>query len=277
MSWEVLLTGGALTDAPLVESSSELEPYERELKEFEGTLVEVHGLAEELKPNSETKEAVGGAAIGFNGKCGRALRWDEEEQKYIVQTFDGLIAGIPEENLQDYEPPDPLDGGFDIAWPTGSAAAYGLFAGMVGECLSTKGYCVVQMFTNEAICEGAVEESKSMVPFEHLRAEFMVGYLGDDNITKASQLEVDTPDKELLDALSHLTETFRTWAHCCSPWLRRSWGATSLAAQPHWCEHRFLVGRCKLLLPCKTKISTIARQRSSWSSFCDESYACCTL
>jgi polyketide synthase-associated protein len=197
MSWELLLTGGA------PEFEEDGDDPERELKEFEGRLVEIHGLKEDLSPNAETTEAVGAKTIDFNGRCGRALRWDEEEQKYIVQTFDGLVAGISEENLQDFEPPDTLDGGFDIAWPTGSSTAYGLFAGMVGECLSTKGYCVVQMFTNEAVREGALEEARRLPPYEHLRAEFQVGYLGDDNTTKASLLEVDTLDKELLDALSY--------------------------------------------------------------------------
>mmetsp|Transcript_12481 Transcript_12481/g.35540 ORF Transcript_12481/g.35540 Transcript_12481/m.35540 type:complete len:830 (-) Transcript_12481:158-2647(-) len=180
------------------------ERPDRTLMPLEGRMVEIHSLPEKLSPNEETaaKDPSAGPK-DLNGQAGRCLKWDGEEGKYLVHTFEGVIVGVPEENLTEYEPMEPEEGGFDVAWPAGQPMSYGIFGGMVTECLTTKGYCVVQMFTNEAVRESALDESKNKPTFQKMKAEFEVGYLGNENITQCAVLETDYPDKLLEDGLSY--------------------------------------------------------------------------
>nr|AFW98413.1 type I polyketide synthase [Alexandrium ostenfeldii] len=180
------------------------ERPDRILKELEGRLVEIHSLPEKLSPNDETAEHDESAGPrDLNGQCGRCLKWDLKEEKYLVHTFEGVLVGVPEDNLMEYEPMDPEEGGFDIAWPASAPMSYGLFGGMVTECLVSKGYCVVQMFTNKAVRDSAVEVAQELPGFEKMKAEFEVGYLGNENITRCAVIETDAPDKLLEDGLAY--------------------------------------------------------------------------
>mmetsp|Transcript_113621 Transcript_113621/g.321737 ORF Transcript_113621/g.321737 Transcript_113621/m.321737 type:complete len:820 (+) Transcript_113621:65-2524(+) len=180
------------------------EQQENVYMPFEGRLVEIEGLDGSLEPNVETKAAdTRATAHDFNGARGRCVEWDGAQRKYLVHTFGGVLAGVPEGNLREFEPDNPEAGGFDVAWPAPDPLSLGIFSSSVGQCLQSRGFCVVQMFTNPAVREAAVAEAQELPPFTHMRAEMEAGTLGIDNTTKCAMMEMDRPDKVLEDALSY--------------------------------------------------------------------------
>jgi polyketide synthase-associated protein len=201
-----------------VGSYYEEEHLERDLKPLEGKIVQVVSVEGKLEPNEETKlNDASAAARDFNGQSGRCLWWDEEEGKYLVHTFDGVAVGVPEENLEEFDPPEPEEGGFDIVWPEGEAMSYGLFGQMVGDLLTSKGFAVVQMFTNDAIRAAAQKEAKSKPVFSKMRAEFEVAYLGNDNITRCGVMDLDQPGEPAEDALSFCDRDLSNMASLLRP------------------------------------------------------------
>jgi polyketide synthase-associated protein len=194
------------------------EQLGRELKPLEGKIVQVTGLEGKLEPNEETKLYDGSTtALDFNGKTGRCLWWDEEEEKYLVHTFDGAAVGVPESRLEDFDPPEPEEGGFDVVWPEGEPMSYGLFGQMVGDHISGKGYCVVQMFTNAAVREAAAKEARDLPIFSKIRTEFEVAYLGLENSTRCAVMEADSPNKPVEDALTYCDRDLSNMASLLRP------------------------------------------------------------
>eukprot|EP00406_Dinophysis_acuminata_P000337 CAMPEP_0179212974 /NCGR_PEP_ID=MMETSP0797-20121207/1408_1 /TAXON_ID=47934 /ORGANISM="Dinophysis acuminata, Strain DAEP01" /LENGTH=1191 /DNA_ID=CAMNT_0020918655 /DNA_START=49 /DNA_END=3624 /DNA_ORIENTATION=- len=183
------------------------EDEEFEQKPLEGMLVEIYGLEAPLEPSLETKAAQPGVEpTDMNGARGRALGWSSKDRKYIVETFDGFIAGVAEENLREFPPQEPEGGGFDVAWPSGNVPP-DLFAEEVLDVLSQKGYCMIQMFTAPGTREKAREEAFDLTQWHLTTKELEVPYMGYENSTKYANLEGDLPDRECEDALAQCDRT----------------------------------------------------------------------
>jgi len=160
-------------------------------KELEDQLVEIHGLEGPLEPSEETKrESPGIDSVDANGKQGRVIGWSDRDEKYIVETFDGEVLGIAQENLRVYEPAAPEDGGFDCAWPSGSVSQES-FAHAVVSCLAERGFCVIQMFAGEQTTRGAAELAQELDEWHLPVRDLEVPYLGYDNNTKYANLPQD--------------------------------------------------------------------------------------
>mmetsp|Transcript_109087 Transcript_109087/g.352132 ORF Transcript_109087/g.352132 Transcript_109087/m.352132 type:complete len:1251 (+) Transcript_109087:144-3896(+) len=167
-------------------------PYEDTM---EGQLVEVFGLSGrvpythklvagstfahmEVAETSLADQADYPEGIDANGMLGRCLAWNDDEQKYIVEAFEGFVFSVPQENLREYDPPEPEDGGFDVAWPGGDWG-YDLFIGSVAEALARKGHCMVQLFgLGKDFREEALGFARSREDFRVLEEELQAAYLG---------------------------------------------------------------------------------------------------
>mmetsp|Transcript_11183 Transcript_11183/g.20345 ORF Transcript_11183/g.20345 Transcript_11183/m.20345 type:complete len:808 (+) Transcript_11183:37-2460(+) len=158
-----------------------MEPYE--FKALEGKLVEVQAL-----PDVSEVESYDGKAIvleDLTGSHGRVLQY-VDASRCLVETFDGLHLGIPEKYLEEYEPPEPEEGGFDILWPDAASGSmgHGIFASMVAECLVQKGYCLIQL-SHDSAFRAQVAEYLSDLPNEQLLPlDFEQEYLGNDSNEK---------------------------------------------------------------------------------------------
>jgi len=193
---------------------------------LEGRLVEIHGLEAPIEPSLETKSSNPRVlAINANGHRGRAVGWDQADSKYIVETFDGVLIGVAEENLREFEPPEPEDGGFDVAWPSGPEPPE-VFAEQVVSCLALKGYCLIQMFTSSRTREAASEESRDLMDWRLPTKELEVPYLGYDNSTKYANLPDDSLDREPEDALSQCDRTLTNLGLHITPLLESCLGYT---------------------------------------------------
>jgi len=189
-----------------------------ELLDPVGRLVEVHGMASEVLPNEETRLCDPAAEpLDLNGQRGRCLAWDPAEAKYVVHTFEGVLAGVPYGHLSELEPLPPEQGGFDVAWPGVEPAAREVFADTVGECLASRGYCVAQLFTARSVRESAREEARRRPAFERLRAEFAEGYLGTDSATTCGVLDTDLPDRVPVDGLAYCDQDLTSVGQLIAP------------------------------------------------------------
>jgi len=169
--------------------------------------VEVHGLEALVEPSPEVRVRnpdVG--PVDVNGHAGRAIGWNQHEKKYVVETFDGVIVGVAEDNLREFHPPAPEEGGFDVAWPSGPFPQE-LFAELVVSCLAEKGYCLIQLFTPLQTQLDAMEEAQDFGEWHLPTKEFEVPYLGYDNSTKYANLPDDSLDRDPDGALGQLDRT----------------------------------------------------------------------
>mmetsp|Transcript_77291 Transcript_77291/g.205135 ORF Transcript_77291/g.205135 Transcript_77291/m.205135 type:complete len:1201 (-) Transcript_77291:165-3767(-) len=158
---------------------------------LEGSLVEIHGLKEKLEPSPETKAQHPSApAVDVNGERGRAIGWSEKDGKYIVETFDGVVLGVEEDNLKELFPSTPQDGGFDLAWPSGPHS-HSEFAADLVEHLDSKGFCLIQMFSNSRMRDAAKDEALEMHDWKLPTKELEAAYLGHENQTKYVVLPQD--------------------------------------------------------------------------------------
>jgi len=175
----------------------------RKLQPLEGKLVEIHSLAG--APRQGTYICDGDSAevqdvVLKDGEKGRCVAWTEEDKQYIVETFSGLLVGIPEENLKEYFPPAPEHGGFDVVWPSGAYPS-ALFGHMVSDHLMEKGYCVVQTFLGERDHEEVYTVADEQPEFHRFKAELEDGYLGFKNNTKVATMEHDAADSDPTNAM----------------------------------------------------------------------------
>mmetsp|Transcript_141894 Transcript_141894/g.441134 ORF Transcript_141894/g.441134 Transcript_141894/m.441134 type:complete len:1193 (-) Transcript_141894:145-3723(-) len=203
-----------------------------DLGPMEGRLVEICGLEVPIEPSPSSKSADAGiSSIDANGLRGRVIGWDQADCKYVVETFDGVLIGVKEENLQNFEPPAPEEGGFDVAWPSGPESPE-VFAEAVVSCLAEKGYCLIQMFTSAKIRKAASEETRDLDDWRLPTKELEVPYLGYDNSTKYANLPDDSLDREPQDALSRCDRTLTNLGLFVTPTLEsllgfRIWGRRS--------------------------------------------------
>mmetsp|Transcript_57890 Transcript_57890/g.148909 ORF Transcript_57890/g.148909 Transcript_57890/m.148909 type:complete len:1227 (-) Transcript_57890:138-3818(-) len=138
----------------------------------------------------------------LEGQEGYCQGYDDEAKEYAVQTFDGLLACVPNGCLEEYRPPAAEDGGFDLAWPMGMEADLA-FGQQMAQQLATKGFCVVQTFLSEEEREQALEVARAKPDRDimKVKSELEVDIMGRSNASKAIQLPHDFPDQVPGDAL----------------------------------------------------------------------------
>jgi len=163
-------------------ASSELVAADAAPKKFALMLVEVHGLKEKVVPRGTES----GAPIEVNGKRGRAVDFLDTEDKYVVFTFDGLLLDVAEDNLKEFEPPLPQEGGFDAAWPYYQDNFFD-FCASVNNQLASKSWCMIQMSKTDDSREEALAKAKRK-DFEVPKAELVVDYLGRKGKGKVSHI-----------------------------------------------------------------------------------------
>mmetsp|Transcript_11240 Transcript_11240/g.30068 ORF Transcript_11240/g.30068 Transcript_11240/m.30068 type:complete len:1216 (+) Transcript_11240:115-3762(+) len=178
----------AETPGPDVSAIPEELPEEtfREPKPLEGSVVEIFGMAGKLtrtlpKGNDEGEE------VNVEGQQGLCIGWLEEEQSYVVHTFEGQLVAVTPESLRAWYPPSPEEGGFDVPW-MGEAPDGEYFAAAVCERLMQKGYCVIQTFLSTRDRDEALENAEEGREFRRMKQELESAYLGIDNNTKIASL-----------------------------------------------------------------------------------------
>jgi len=174
--------GGALEEMHTV-----LEGQLVEIFGMEGTMVKCIAVKDE---DAEAEE------VEVNDQMGRVVSWYEPEQKYIVETFDGFLVGVPEDNVRDCSPPPPEEGGFDVTWPLGAEATVEFGEIVCGE-LASKGFCLVQTFMSGAERDEAMEAAfEGETQFYRMKQEIEGAYMGYDNFTKIGSLANNNVEEE---------------------------------------------------------------------------------
>jgi len=191
---------------------------------FEGHLVEVHSLYNELlectkvlhhgeQESSPTPEKI---RVDIDGRRGLCHSWSDENRAYMVETFDGFFANVPEDHLREYYPESAQDGGFDVAWPRDSVSLGGVGKKLV-DVTRSKGYCVVQMFLNEEDRERINAKAEGMTTWHRMKRELETAYLGYDCNTKVVTLGEGDSDEMVNGALSGLEDEITKTAELMAP------------------------------------------------------------
>mmetsp|Transcript_3548 Transcript_3548/g.6438 ORF Transcript_3548/g.6438 Transcript_3548/m.6438 type:complete len:1298 (-) Transcript_3548:61-3954(-) len=176
--------------------------------------------------------------IDVDGQRGRIIDWDENEESYVVQTFDGETVLIQDERfLQVIKLPRAVEGGTHLFYPVTDTPQE--FGRAIADWLDHKGFCMVQMSeskeTRKRAAQRIIEDGPDMQ--DAFRQEIESAYLGTNNTTQVKAvppdaMEVDgSPLKVLsqqvftsLNALSMYTEEYfgyECWA-TTSIWARVS-------------------------------------------------------
>mmetsp|Transcript_137331 Transcript_137331/g.342442 ORF Transcript_137331/g.342442 Transcript_137331/m.342442 type:complete len:1095 (+) Transcript_137331:130-3414(+) len=176
---------------------------------WEGALVEIHdfeGPFEVMDPDLLDDDRPEIGPEDLNGARGRVVGWSDEDGRYVIETFGGLVVGVPEENLREFSPPPPEEeAGFDVAWPSGPIQPED-FGSEATEALQRKGWCLIQMFVPAASRRETVIEALDLVDWRLPERELEVQYLGHDNCTKFADLD---PDDISQDPEGSLAQTDR--------------------------------------------------------------------
>lgn len=142
--------------------------------------------------------------------------YDPETASYTVQFFVGGIATVSEDNVLEVDEDATLDGGYDMAWPSGEVP-FSECAASIVEHMTNKGYCVMQTFFREEERDAAVIEAQDL---EHchddIKQEGEEDYLGIDNKTRACAFNDSEPMLTYLD--SHLSLVADALVPFCSPY-----------------------------------------------------------
>mmetsp|Transcript_143319 Transcript_143319/g.458023 ORF Transcript_143319/g.458023 Transcript_143319/m.458023 type:complete len:1259 (+) Transcript_143319:260-4036(+) len=175
---------------------------------LEGLVVEVRGLAgrrciqawRRVWPDVE--EVEGFDAEGLRGIC---LEWQPYSEQYTIETFEGVTCVVPADCVEEYSPPLPEDGGFDLAWPEAGHPDFGVLA---AELLAQKGYCVAQLSLSAELIRAISEQTQDLQDFALLRCETELDYMGRDNCTWLRacppDADVEAPPKDALQFADRL-------------------------------------------------------------------------
>lgn len=193
----------------------------REMKPLEHQLVEIFGMeGVPVKSISVSDEDAEAEEVEVDGKQGRAVAYFEPEGKYIIETFDGILAGVPEENVREFIPAAPTEGGFDLAWPEG-AEATAEFGYAIAQEIAAKGYCVVQTFMSDKERAEAIEFAigEGQRPFYRMKQEIEGAYMGYDNHTKIGHMDHDQveDDSDVTNPLEAANRQLSTLGLLLSP------------------------------------------------------------
>mmetsp|Transcript_44953 Transcript_44953/g.95839 ORF Transcript_44953/g.95839 Transcript_44953/m.95839 type:complete len:1232 (+) Transcript_44953:79-3774(+) len=167
-----------------------------------GAFVEIHGLEGKqvhTAPLAYAEDPDKWVSKNVDGQKGQCTEYDAENGEYVVHTFEGFLASVPEANLKLFDPPLAEDGGFDLLWPSGDAEEE--FGEMIGQALARKGYCVIQTSLSAHEREEAVADAKQVKDTQEFKEELELDYLGRDNTTKTLKLKDDDPLTEPSDIL----------------------------------------------------------------------------
>mmetsp|Transcript_109628 Transcript_109628/g.210837 ORF Transcript_109628/g.210837 Transcript_109628/m.210837 type:complete len:1161 (-) Transcript_109628:52-3534(-) len=137
----------------------------------------------------------------LDGKIGVCMEVDDDAQICVVRTFDNVIAEIPSESLRDYFPPDAMEGGFDLVWPADGEVSLA-FGSAINSVLGFKGYCMIQMFMNEADATQMVDDTENIPRQYRMKREVETAYLGLESTTKVAIRPHDTPVVRVMDAMT---------------------------------------------------------------------------
>jgi len=200
---------------------------------FDGELVEISGVEELLEPSQETRdEQPDIEPLDVNGLRGRVIGWSEEDQKCIVETFNGLVVGVKGEHLRGFAPEAATEaGGFDVAWPSGPVDPEAV-AGEVARLLAQRGWCVIQMFTTDASRKEAALEALDIVDWRLTPKDFEVQCMGHDNTTKYADLDLDDLNKEPENSLGQLDRQLTSLGQLMVPYAEEYLGFTVWGRQP---------------------------------------------
>jgi len=148
--------------------------------------------------------------VDIDGECGCCIDWLEASETYVLKTFSGLLASVPEGNLREWSPPAAEEGGFDVAWPAvddASSRAAIHFAEAVFSALSQKGFCVIQTYMSDeeraAAWESAQEQDRD---FFRLKQEVETGYMGFASNNKVAWLQERREEESNPDGLNYPEE-----------------------------------------------------------------------
>nr|AQS99222.1 type I polyketide synthase [Gambierdiscus excentricus] len=165
---------------------------------LEGSLVEVFGMDGVLVKSVEVQEEESEAQdVDVDGQRGRVVGWFAPERKYVVETFDGVLAAVPEDNVKEWLPPSAAEGGFDLAWPPGADSS-DIFAEMVCQEIAVKGYCLIQTYMSDKEREEAKAAAlqNGQRRFYRMKQEIDGAYMGFDNYTKVGHMDSDAAAEE---------------------------------------------------------------------------------
>jgi len=194
--------------------------------------VDIYGVEELLEPSQETRdESPDVEPLDVNGLKGRVVGWSEQDQKLIVETFDGLVVGVREENLRPIVPEAAESGGFDVAWPTGPEDP-DVFAGEVANILAQKGWCLIQMFSPTALRKEATLQALDIVDWHLTAKDLEVQYMGHENTTKYANLDQDDLNKEPEDALAQIDRALTDFGRLMVPYAPEYLGFNVWGRQP---------------------------------------------
>lgn len=196
------------------------------MNQFYGLLVEVVDMEGEMVKRvpatdlDDSDSDFGSDEVEAEHQRGRVVDWREDTQTYTVETFNGVLLAIPENNLREWSPPPSEDGGFDLMWP--GAYATNEFGEIISQNLATKGFCVVQTSLSRRVRDQAIESAEGedgMRPFSRFPQEIEAAYLGFDNHTKIATLDNDESayPEEGVDALENCNRMASTAALLLSP------------------------------------------------------------
>mmetsp|Transcript_118714 Transcript_118714/g.218695 ORF Transcript_118714/g.218695 Transcript_118714/m.218695 type:complete len:1161 (+) Transcript_118714:37-3519(+) len=174
-----------------------------------GSLVEIYGLDKPVRGKVVRLPDVDGNQAQYEdidaeelqGKLGICSDLYEDPQMYVVRTFGNIIADIPREYVRESNLPDPIDGGFDLAWPADGAFNLSL-ASTISRVLAYKGYCMMQMFASELDALQMAQEAHEIPRQYRMKREIETAYLGLESTTKVALRPHDTPAVQVTDAIS---------------------------------------------------------------------------
>nr|AQS99316.1 type I polyketide synthase [Gambierdiscus polynesiensis] len=162
-----------------------------------GSLVELSGLPEALEPSAGellgTSDGTEQRTYRPNGKRGKIVDYDSD--RYTVETFDAVILSVTSDQLKEYVPDKPEEGGFHLAWPAEHEVTEAAFSASAMQSLMQDGYCVIQTSMSEETREKAMEQAAGM-KCKRMRQEFETAYLGRQFKCKTAWLDSLVESKE---------------------------------------------------------------------------------
>mmetsp|Transcript_105544 Transcript_105544/g.293885 ORF Transcript_105544/g.293885 Transcript_105544/m.293885 type:complete len:1262 (-) Transcript_105544:214-3999(-) len=174
-------------------------------QKYFNVLVEIIGLQDPILPQEGAT-----VPVNANGMTGRAVDFIEEEGKYLICTFDCLMLLVAEENLREYMPPLPEDGGFDHSWPYFGDFFFD-FCAQVNNKIAEKNWCYIQMTKAKEQRDEAVIKAKRK-DYEVPKQEFVSDFLGRKGKGKVSHINpletIGEDDVEAMDEAKNELEEY---------------------------------------------------------------------
>mmetsp|Transcript_8845 Transcript_8845/g.21100 ORF Transcript_8845/g.21100 Transcript_8845/m.21100 type:complete len:1235 (+) Transcript_8845:46-3750(+) len=157
-----------------------LSPAEQSLV---GRLVDVSG----------EHEVVGAKATAQVPARGQVIGWaPEEQQRYLVRTFDGLMLHAPVHSVTEVPPGQDS---FDVVWPDGDDLPS--LGKEVASCLAKQTYCVVQCFVSPEVGLQALKTVRRQGGWQRFIKELEPSYLGLKSQGKILWMPSDDPRREV--------------------------------------------------------------------------------